>query len=99
MLGIFTYVRLAGLAAIAVAAWFIYGWGSEVIGNYRSMASEITTLKRDKALIESRVASYQTLMARRDAAITASKCKDQIQRWLKNPDEIPTKFDPFNQLR
>lgn len=98
MLGILSYVRLAGLAAAAIALWFAYGWGSEVIGNYRSMASEITTLKRDKALIESRVKSYQTLMARRDAAITASRCKDQIERWLKNPDEIPTPFDPFHQL-
>jgi len=98
MLGIFTWLRLGGLAVGAIALWFAYGWGVEVIGSYRSMASEIALLKRDKALIESRVASYKTLMARRDAAIEASKCKAQIQYWVKNPDEIPTKFDPFNQL-
>lgn len=95
----FVYIRLIGLAAVAIAAWFAYGWGSEIIGNYRTMASEITTCQRDKALVESRVKSYQTLIARRDAAIEASKCKVQLQDWVKNPDKIPTKFDPFNQLK
>lgn len=98
MLGAFSSIRLLGLGAIALAAWFAYGWGLEVISNYGEMAAKIQKLERDKVLIESRVASYKTLMARRDAAIEASQCKTQIERWVKNPDEIPTKWDPFNQL-
>lgn len=93
------YLRLFGLVGSAIALWFVYGWGSQIITNYTEMPKRIQQLERDKALIESRVKSYQTLMARRDAAIEASKCKEQIQHWVKNPDEIPTKFDPFNQLR
>lgn len=93
------YLRLAGLVGGAIAVWFLYGWGHQVIENYTEMPKTIERLGRDKALLESRVKSYQTLMARRDAAIEASQCKAQIQHWVKNPDEIPTKFDPFNQLR
>lgn len=93
------YLRLFGLVGSAIALWFVYGWGSQIITNYTEMPKRIQQLERDKALIESRVKSYQTLMARRDAAIEASKCKEQIQYWVKNPDEMPTKFDPFNQLR
>lgn len=99
MLGLFSSVRLLGMAAIAVSLWFAYGWGSQIISNYSRMQAEITTLRRDKALIETRVTSLRTLLARRDAAIAASSCKAQIEHWIKNPDQIPTKFDPFNQLK
>lgn len=94
-----SYIRLGIIGALLVAGWFAYGWGSQVISNYGGMAAKIERLERDKALIESRVKSYQTLMARRDAAIEASRCKDQIQHWVKNPDEIPTPFDPFSNRR
>lgn len=99
MLPMLGWLRLGAMGAVLVAGWFLYGWGSEVIGNYGRMAAKIERLERDKALIESRVASLRVLNERRDAAIEASRCKDQIKNWLKNPDEIPTKFDPFNQLR
>lgn len=96
---IFPWFKLGGFAIAALLAWYAYGWGSQVIENYTEMPKTIERLTRDKALIESRVKSYQTLLARRDAAIAASQCKAQIEHWVKNPDEIPTKFDPFNQLR
>jgi len=99
MFGIFTWVRLLGMGAVAIAVWYGYGWGSQIITNYTEMPKKIERLERDKALIETRVKSYQTLLARRDAAIAASKCSAQIEHWIKNPDQIPTKFDPFNQLR
>jgi len=81
-----------------VIVGLIYGWGSDVINRYSEMPKRIEQLERDKSLIESRVASLRTLMARRDAAIEASKCKAQIKDWIRNPDKIPTAFDPFNQL-
>lgn len=99
MFGIFSTVKLVGLVGAGIAVWFLYGWGHQVIENYTEMPKKIERLERDKKLIESRVASYQTLMARRDAAIEASNCKATIQNWIKNPDAMPTKFDPFNQLR
>lgn len=99
MFGALTTIRLVGIGAAALAIWFAYGWGSQIIENYTEMPKKIERLERDNALIESRVQSYKTLMARRDAAIEASKCKDTIQGWIKNPDTMPTKFDPFNQLR
>lgn len=92
------YIRLAALAGVAAIAWFAYGWGLQVIGTYNDNIAKIERLERNNRLIESRVKSYMTLIARRDAAIAASKCKAQIEHWLKNPDEIPTKFNPFNQL-
>lgn len=92
-----TYLRLGAYAAIAVTLWFAYGWGSEIIGNYGAMAAKIERLERDKALIDSRVKSYQTLLARRDAAIAASACKEKIEYWVKHPDEIPVPWDPFKR--
>lgn len=92
-----SYIRLGLTAALLIGLWFAYGWGSQIITNYGAMQAKITKLERDNTLIESRVASYKTLMARRDAAIEASSCKDSIQRMIKNPDTIPTPWDPFNQ--
>ena len=94
-----SYLRLISFGAVAIALWFTYGWGHQIIRNYTEMPMQIERLTKQKVNLEARVNSYQTLMARRDAAIEASQCRVQIQHWVKNPDEIPTKFDPFNQLR
>jgi hypothetical protein len=91
----FGTLQLSALAAVGIVLYFVYGWGMTIIQNYSDMAMKIERLERDKNLIESRVASYQTLLARRDAAIEASKCKEQIQRWIKNPDTIPGFRNPF----
>lgn len=87
--------RLLGLGVGAIALWFVYGWGSQIIENYTEMPKKIERLERDKALIESRVESYKTLLARRDAAINASRCREQIKKWVKDPDSIPNTSDPF----
>lgn len=93
-------MTLRALAAVAALfmAYLVYGWGANIVNTYNNNIARVTELERDNKRIESRVASLRTLIARRDAAIAASKCSAQIGRWLKNPDEIPTKFDPFNQL-
>jgi hypothetical protein len=93
----FLYPKLIMYAGTALVAWFIYGWGFEVINRYTEMPKTIQRLERDNTLITTRVASYRTLLARRDAAIAASKCSAQIQDWVKNPDTIPTEFNPFNK--
>lgn len=93
---LFGSLKLYFYMALAVGAWFLYGWGNMIIQNYSDMQASITRLERDKTLITSRVASYQTLLARRDAAIEASKCKAQIKAWIKDPDTIPNSKNPFD---
>lgn len=92
------YLRLIGIAGMGLLAWFAYGWGWNIYTNHIGMAAKIERLERNNRLINSRVTSYQTLIARHKAAAAASKCKAQIEHWVKNPDEIPTKFDPFSQF-
>lgn len=89
------YVKIGILLCVGVITWFGYGWGKQIITNYGEMAAKIERLERDKALIESRVSSYQTLLARRDAAIDASRCADQIKKFIKDPSLI---FDPKKPL-
>lgn len=86
--------RVYLLAALAVGAWFIYGWGSEIIHTYNNNIARITKLERDATLRESRLAVKQTVIERQRAAIDASKCKAQIDRFLKDPDLLK-KLDPF----
>jgi hypothetical protein len=90
-----SYLRSGLLIAALFGGYLVYSWGHEIINNYSAMSAEIATLKRDKALITSRIDSYKTLLERRDAAIAASKCATSIQNMIKNPDTIPRKQDPF----
>ena len=89
------YIKIGALIGVAAVTWFAYGWGKQIIDNYGAMAVKIERLERDKSLIESRVASYQTLLARRDAAIAASRCEEQIKKFIKDPDLIPNPRKAF----
>ena len=80
---------------LAVALWFVYGWGSSIISTYNSNIVLVTKLQRDAALRESRLASKQAVIERQRAAIDASKCKAQIDKLLKDPDLLK-KRDVFN---
>lgn len=87
------------LVGTLVGGWFVWGVVNNAISEYGRTHQELAMCKRDKALIESRVDSWKALKERRDEAIAASRCKDQIQHWIKNPDEIPKPFNPFDQLK
>lgn len=63
-----------------------------------NLSTELAQLKHDSELIQARADAYQRGNERRDAAIAASTCSQQIEYWVHNPDEIPKPFDPFNQL-
>lgn len=76
---------------IAAASYFLV--------DYKDMARTRGDLDRKIEQLESRVASYQRMVERRDKAIEASKCKDTIKTWIRKPDDIPVPFDPFNQLK
>lgn len=92
----FSSIKIGLLLAAVVGGWFLYGWGSQVVANYGAMAAKIERLQRDAALRETRLASRQTMIERRDAAIDASKCKAQIRAWIKDPDMLPGfRKDPF----
>lgn len=95
LLGFLPILKWLGPAAI-IAFASNFGWS--VVSNYRDMQATITSQKRDLALRDSREAALRRGNDRRDAAIAASQCAAQIQKWIRNPDDIPTKFDPFNQL-
>lgn len=72
------------------------GWS--LVTNLRDQQDVIAELRRKADLTDSREASYVRRIERRDAAIAASACKAQIERWVRNPDEVPQPFNPFNQL-
>lgn len=97
-LGIFGWIRLAGLLGVGFAGLLTWSSVKDVIRNYSAMSATIERLEHDKALLESRLTSYNLRIERRDAAIDASRCKEQIKRWVTHPDETPKPFNPFNQL-
>lgn len=82
---------IAALFAVSLAHWL----PAHISDLSRQLAEE----KHQVELIDARATAYQRGNERRDAAIAASKCKDQIQYWVRHPDEIPGQFDPFNQLQ
>lgn len=84
--GITTWIRIGLIAALAFAMYLAYSWGFEVIQTYNDNIAKITKLERDAALRETRLASKQTVIERQRAAIDASKCKAQIDKWIKDPD-------------
>jgi hypothetical protein len=88
------WLRLLPYGIAALGAWYVYGWGSQVIENYGAMQRKIERLERDKSLIESRVASYQTITQRYKDAIAASQCRTRIEYLVKNP-ELLKKPNPF----
>ena len=98
MLGIVSNIRLLILVGSLVGGWFLWGVANNWISEFGMAHQNLAMCKRDKALIESRVESLRVLKDRRDEAIAASRCKSQIQHWIKNPDEITKPFNPFNQL-
>lgn len=88
--------------------WFWIKWGSiallfafimtmawSVVNTYTTILQENVTLKAEIRKYDGRLASYKRMIDRRQAAIDASQCKAQINRWVRNPDDIPQKFEPF----
>ena len=74
---------------------FVAGGGWSIVSNYTGMSGKIATLQHDKDLLDARLASYQRMLDRRNAAINASKCSPEINDWVRNPDKLPKPFRPF----
>lgn len=93
-------IVIAILTGISLIGIYIYGVATATPAMLAKKAGELAQCNRSLTLQESREKSLRTLLERRDAAIKAApaQCSRQIQHWVKNPDEIPKKFDPFKQL-
>ncbi len=83
----------AGVIGIIVVAVATFAWS--MVDTFKTTLQENVTLKAQIKVYDGRLASYKRMIDRRQAAIDASKCKDQINRWVRNPDDIPQKFEPF----
>lgn len=79
------------LVGVGTFAW-------SYVDTYQKNLVELTQCKHQSMLFKQREESYKQRIERRDDAIAASQCAAKIDRWIKNPDELPQKFDPFNQL-
>lgn len=82
-----------------IAGWIIYDFGSSWVRSYQSAHDAAAQCKNERRLRDARELSYKRMLERRDEAIAASKCSAQIKKWISNPDQIPKKFDPHNQLK
>jgi len=96
MFGVLNWWQTIKYGGIALLVIFVATFGWAFVNNYSKMATEIAELKAELKKYDGRLASYKRMIERRDAAIDASTCKAQIKRWVSNPDEVPQKFDPFN---
>lgn len=77
---------------VLLALWFF--WPSSQ-SDIVKLANENAKLRNDVRLRDARILSNLRMIQRRDNAIEASACKDQIKYWVSNPDKVPKKFDPF----
>lgn len=84
-----------GIAAVVLFAVTL-AWS--IPNKIDNLSTELAQLKHDSELIQSRADAYQRGNERRDAAIAASTCSQQIEYWVSHPDDIPKPFDPFSQL-
>lgn len=94
----FTYLKIVfygGIASVLVYA-AVLAWSTA--SNIADLSKQLTEAQHELALRDARETSMQRMLDRRDAAIGASKCTDQIKYWLTHPDEIPKPFQPFCQL-
>lgn len=92
LLGVF---RFAQIATIVIAITAVWSYSQRLA----DVQAELSGTQRQLDLIKSRDESYKRMIARRDAAIDASTCKQKIRWWVSHPDDIPVPFDPFNQLK
>ncbi len=81
-----------------LVALFVWGAGQTYVKTYNANIQKVVELQREVDKRDGRLASYLRMIERRDAAIKASKCAPQIDKWVRNPEEIPKPFEPFNQL-
>lgn len=92
-----TVGKIALIASPIVALLIGYLAITGARADLKDITNENATLKVELRKLEARSLSDKRMIARRDEAIAQSQCKDQIQRWVRHPDEIPKKFDPHNQ--
>jgi hypothetical protein len=91
-ISIWSWIKFTLFAALMV---FVGTLAWTYIHDYRNLAEENVRLKYELTKYDGRLTSYSRMIARRDAAISASQCKAKIEYWVRNPESIPVPFDPF----
>jgi hypothetical protein len=101
MFKIFSIPVIGPLLGILLGMGVIYAGtaGYQVVENYTQLSGQIQKLQDEKRLWEGRENSHKRMIDRRDAAIEASKCAVVIKEWIRKPESIPEKFDPFKDRR
>lgn len=92
------YALLMMLVFVVGAVAYSAGAIRDFVNKVDTQAATIQRLERDKSLRIAREAAHRLQLQRRDEAIAASKCAKTITGWVKNPDTLPRKFTPFDQL-
>lgn len=96
-LGPMMYLFLFAVAVVivlGVVAYFVVsGMGSQIA----SQATTISELKRTLEQRDAKLLAEAGRIDRRDRAISASKCKAQIEDWIRHPEKVPDPFDPFTK--
>jgi len=87
---------LVGIFFMALVGVGTFAWS--YVDTYQRNLVELTQCRHSAMLFKQREESYKLRIERRDDAINASQCKATINHWVRNPDEIPQPFNPFNQL-
>ena len=84
-----------GLAAVIL---FIVSLAHYLPEHISDLSGQLADQKHQVELLQARATALQRGNDRRDEAIAASACAEQIQAWVHNPDDIPKPFNPFCQL-
>jgi hypothetical protein len=90
--GYLTWIKWGAIALLFVGV-ATFAWS--MMDSYRDAITENVKLKAEIVKYDGRLASYKRMWERRQAAIDASACKVQINKWVRNPDDIPKPFEPF----
>lgn len=89
-------IGLALVALLGLAGVYVYGLATATPVQLALKTHQLANCERDLKLRDGREASFRRMIDRRDRAIAQTQCAKQIQHWVRNPDQIPKKFDPFN---
>lgn len=92
------YIQLFFLAILVVLGTTAYFVVTGMAGQIGTQAARIVELEREVTKRDSKLFAEAGRIERRDRAISNSKCKVDIENWIRHPELMPEPFDPFNQL-
>lgn len=76
----------------------IWHYNKTWVNSYNKSFSTIASLRSEVNKLKQREVSYRRQIERYKAAAAASQCAAQIDKGVRNPDLIPKKWNPHEQL-